>query len=58
MDSITRSGCHHVMNEVYEGDIDAFVVRANAFFEVMPSKDSKVPLSQHSPLGNRSDKAA
>lgn len=56
MDSITRSGCHHVMNEVYEGDIDAFVSRANAFFEVMPSKASKVPLSPHSPLGSRDDK--
>ena len=58
MGSITRSGCHHVLNEVYEGDIDAFVSRANAFFDVMPVKDSKVPLSPHSPLGSRDDKAA
>ena len=52
MDSITRLNCHHVMNEVYEGDIEAFVSRAYAFFEVMPSKDLKIPLSPHSPLAH------
>ena len=50
MDSITQSDCHHVMNEVYEGDIGAFVSRADAFFKVMPLEESKVPLSPHSPL--------
>ena len=50
MDSITRSDCHHVMNEVYEGNIEAFVLRADGFFNVMPEKNSKIPLSPHSPL--------
>lgn len=58
MDSITQSDCHHVMNEVYEGDINAFVSRADAFFKVMPSEKSAVPLSQHSPLIVRDSKDA
>lgn len=53
MDSITQAGCHHVMNEVYEGDISAFISRADAFFNVMPSERLNVPLSPHSPLAGR-----
>jgi hypothetical protein len=50
MDSITREGCQLVMNEVYEGEIDGFLTRADAFFTVMPKRDNRVPLSKHSPL--------
>ena len=58
MDSITQSGCHHVMNEVYEGDIQEFVRRADAFFAVMPPEKSKIPLSPHSPLASSDDESA
>jgi hypothetical protein len=50
MDSITREGCALVLNEVFEGDPQGFVDRANAFFAVMPTAESKRPLSEHSPL--------
>jgi predicted GIY-YIG superfamily endonuclease len=50
MDSITRAGCKLVLNEVYEGDIDGFVTRAEAFFALMPPPDSERELSEHSPL--------
>lgn len=50
MDSITKSDCHLVMNEVYEGEISKFIERGDAFFAVMPSKQAKVPLSPYSPL--------
>lgn len=50
MDSITRTGCKLVLNEVYEGDVDGFIARAEAFFAVMPSPDSERELSEHSPL--------
>lgn len=50
MDSITRSGCVWVMNEVFEGDPQGFIDRANAFFSVMPTSDEQKSLSEHSPL--------
>ena len=50
MDSITREGCKWVLNEVFEGDPQGFIVRANAFFAVMPSADEERPLSEHSPM--------
>ncbi len=50
MDSITRAGSKHVLNEVYEGDIQGFLERAEQFFALMPKRDSKKELSQHSPL--------
>ena len=50
MDSITREGCHLVMNEVYEGDIESFLCRAEKFFSVMPKNSDKPELSKHSPL--------
>ncbi len=50
MDSITRSGCSLVMNEVYEGDIEGFLKRANEFFDVMPESYDKPILSKYSPL--------
>lgn len=49
MDSITRTGCKLVLNEVYEGDIQGFIERADAFFGVMPHPDSEQELSEHSP---------
>jgi hypothetical protein len=58
MDSIVQVDCHHVMNEVYEGDIAAFIARADAFFKVMPSGESTIPLSPHSPLKGRGGKDA
>jgi T5orf172 domain len=50
MDSITRVGCVWVMNEVFEGEPEGFIQRANAFFAVMPIADARRPLSEHSPL--------
>jgi predicted GIY-YIG superfamily endonuclease len=53
MDSITREDCELVMNEVYEGDIQKFVERGNAFFEKMPNRKTKVKLAKHSPLKDK-----
>ena len=50
MDSITREGCSLVMNEVYEGDIESFLSRAEKFFSIMPQNSDKPGLSEHSPL--------
>ena len=50
MDSITREGCKWVLNEVFEGDPQGFIARANAFFAVMPSAKEERQLSEHSPL--------
>jgi hypothetical protein len=50
MDCITRDGCHLVMNEVYEGDIEGFIKRGESFFNIMPKRKHKIPLSKHSPL--------
>lgn len=50
MDSISREGCKLVLNEVYEGDIDGFLARGDAFFGVMPTPDIEKELSEHSPL--------
>jgi hypothetical protein len=50
MDSITREGCKLVLNEVYEGNIQDFISRAEAFFAVMPDPDVEKELSEHSPL--------
>jgi hypothetical protein len=50
MDSITREGCKLVLNEVYEGDIDGFLSRADDFFAIMPAPNNEKELSEHSPL--------
>ncbi|MFH1853660.1 MAG: GIY-YIG nuclease family protein [Candidatus Neomarinimicrobiota bacterium] len=50
MDSITRTDCQLVMNEVYEGDIGGLLKRANEFFSIMPEDSTKPVLSEHSPL--------
>jgi len=50
MDSITRTGCKLVLNEVYEGEISGFVERGDAYFALMPDPDSERELSEHSPL--------
>ena len=50
MDSITREGCHWVLNEVFEGDPNGFIQRGDAFFALMPLPDSERSLSEHSPL--------
>lgn len=55
MDSITRDECKLVLNEVYEGDVDGFVQRGDAFFAVMPSPDTERELSEHSPLYGGAD---
>lgn len=34
--SITRNSCEHVGGEVYDGEVQVFVQRAEAFFAVMP----------------------
>jgi len=50
MDSIIREDCQLVMNEVYEGDIEGFLSRAEQFFNIMPENLSKPELSEYSPL--------
>ena len=50
MDCITREGCVWVLNEVFEGDPQGFINRANAFFAIMPKADVSRSLSDHSPL--------
>ena len=50
MDSITRENCTWVMNEVFEGEPEGFIQRANAFFSLMPTPDAERSLSEHSPL--------
>lgn len=55
MDSITREGCKLVLNEVYEGDINGFLVRAEQFFALMPNPDNEKELSEHSPLYSREE---
>jgi hypothetical protein len=50
MDSITRTGCKLVLNEVYEGEVKDFLERGDVFFSVMPSPDSERELSEYSPL--------
>lgn len=52
MDSITRTDCKLIMNEVYEGDIEEFVKRGDDFFAVMPNPETKKTLSDHFPLKN------
>lgn len=37
MDSITRKECTHIGGEVYEGEVVAFIERADAFFALMPT---------------------
>ena len=54
MDSITREGCKWVLNEVFEGNPDGFVQRANAFFSLMPQSPEERPLSEHSPIREKS----
>lgn len=50
MDSISREGCKLVLNEVYEGALEGFIARGDAFFAVMPNPDIEKELSEHSPL--------
>jgi hypothetical protein len=52
MDSITRSGCKFVLNEVYEGEVQGFIDRGGVFFAVMPKPDIKKELSEHSLLND------
>lgn len=52
MDSITRQDCKLVMNEVYEGNVDLFLMRAKEFFGVMPNCNTIIELADHSPLKN------
>lgn len=57
MDSITRKDCVLVMNEVYEGDVDLFLQRANDFFNLMPNSNTTIDLSKHSPLRKNQESA-
>jgi hypothetical protein len=49
-DSITRKDCKLVMNEVYEGNLELLVQRADELFLLMPNNNTTVELSEHSPL--------
>tara|TARA_R110002096_G_scaffold259771_1_gene453193 strand:- start:905 stop:1468 length:564 start_codon:yes stop_codon:yes gene_type:complete len=55
MDSITKEGCNLVLNEVYEGEVQGFIDRADKFFELMPDDSAEKNLSEHSPLKNEND---
>lgn len=57
MDSITREDCRLVLNEVFEGDVDGFLSRAESFFSVVPDPDSQRELSVHSPLFEPEDRS-
>ena len=50
MDCVTREGCRLVMNEVYEGEVEGFLNRAEVFFSIMPKNSERPELSEHSPL--------
>lgn len=50
MDSITREDCVLVLNEVYEGNVEGFIRRGDAFFGIMPGKSATPRLSDYSPL--------
>jgi hypothetical protein len=50
MDCITRKDCKLVMNEVYEGNLDLMIQRADELFRLMPDSNTTVELSEHSPL--------
>jgi len=50
MDSIAREGCRLVLNEVYEGNVEGFIARAEAFFALMPNPNLERELSEFSPL--------
>ena len=50
MDSITRSDCKLVLNEVYEGNIEKFIARGDEFFNSMPDENTTIPISPNSPL--------
>jgi len=50
MDSVTKVDCKLVLNEVYEGEIEGFIKRAEQFFEIMPDPTTEIELSDHSPL--------
>ncbi|MBW8051986.1 MAG: hypothetical protein FVQ77_16925 [Cytophagales bacterium] len=52
MDCVTRTDCQLVLNEVYEGDIEGFMERAEQFFGMMPDPTTEIELSDHSPLKN------
>ena len=55
MDSITRENCKLVLNEVFEGEVEGFLRRAESFFSVMPNPDSQRELSKYSPLFEAED---
>lgn len=55
VDCITREGCELVLNEVYEGEIQGFIDRAEVFFNIMPKETSEFVLSKHSPLKDELD---
>lgn len=57
MDSVTREECRLVLNEVFEGEVDGFLRRGDAFFAVMPNPDRQRELSEHSPLFEPGDAA-
>jgi hypothetical protein len=55
MDCITREECKLVLNEVYEGDIEHFLARGDAFFELMPNPNTEKELSENSPLYDKEE---
>ena len=57
MDSITREGCKLVLNEVYGGDLNGFLSRGDAFFNIMPTPEVERDLSEYSPLYDAGEKA-
>ena len=57
IDSITRENCTLVLNEVYEGNIEQFIKRAEEFFALMPKRSYHPQLSQYSPMNKTKKKA-
>ncbi|MBF0114790.1 MAG: hypothetical protein HQM04_07070 [Magnetococcales bacterium] len=51
IDALTNVGCCLINNEVFEcNDINVLIVRGNAFFDLLPQPDFRVPLAEYSPL--------
>jgi len=50
MDCLTATGCRLILNEVFEcDDVDALLIRGDAWFALMPDPEARLPLAETSP---------
>ena len=53
MDSLTRTDCRLILNEVFEcDDLEALMERGNAFFGLLPPPHARIALADSSPLAS------